>query len=92
MRTATSDDRHEYIGITEAGLRFGLSRDTLARAARDGNLETRRTGKLWLTTPAAVAAYLKSARHRRGPKPKQRVLTDAPASSPPSETAPAVSP
>jgi excisionase family DNA binding protein len=91
MRSATSDDRHEYIGITEAGLRFGLSRDTLARAARDGNLETRRTGKLWLTTPAAVEAYLKSARHRRGPKPQRRT-PDAPASSAPPEMAPVVSP
>jgi len=79
-RATTAADRHEYIGITEAALRFGLSRDTLARAARDGNLESRRTGKLWLTTPAAIDAYLKSARHRRGPKPQRRALDALPAS------------
>jgi excisionase family DNA binding protein len=78
---AAGGEQYEYIGITEAALRFGISRDTLARAARDGNLATRRTGKLWLTTPAAIDAYLKSARHRPGRKPQRRAADAAPPSS-----------
>lgn len=72
-RPGAGGDRHEPIGISEAAVRYRLSRDTLARAARDGNLETRRTGKLWLTTPAAIEAYLRSARHRPGRKPQRRL-------------------
>jgi excisionase family DNA binding protein len=87
MTSAAADDRHEYIGITEAALRSGVSRDTLARAARDGNLATRRTGKLWLTTPAAIDAYLKGARHRPGRKPQRRPAGDTPASSSPAAPA-----
>jgi excisionase family DNA binding protein len=90
--TAAAADRLEYIGLTEAALRFGLSRDTLARAARDGNLQTRRTGKLWLTTPAAVDAYLKGARHRPGRTPQRRLVGGAsppPTSSPRATTSPA---
>jgi hypothetical protein len=62
-------DRHEWIGLPEAAVAAGLSRFTLARAAKDGNLQTRRTGKIWLTTPALVDAWLKAARHRPGPHP-----------------------
>jgi len=83
MVSAATGDRHEYIGITEAARRCGVSRDTLARAARDGNLETRRTGKLWLTTPAAIEAYLRGARHRPGRTPQRRAPAAAPASSSP---------
>src|SRR5687768_10340899 len=66
--------KQEWIGLLEAATYFGVSRYTLARAARDGNLSTRRTGKTWLTTPAAVEVWLKGARHRPGRKPRQHAV------------------
>jgi excisionase family DNA binding protein len=87
-RPVAGGDRHERIGLSEAAVRYRLSRDTLARAARDGNLETRRTGKLWLTTPAAVEAYLRSARHRPGRKPQRRL----PETPPPTGSATSIAP
>jgi hypothetical protein len=72
--------KQEWIGLPEAAALFGLSRYTLARAARDAHLTTRRTGKIWLTTPAAVDAWLKGARHRPGRTPQRRPPT-APADS-----------
>ena len=79
----------DWIGLPEAAALFGLSRYTLARAARDAHLTTRRTGKIWLTTPAAVDAWLKGARHRPGRTPQRRAPGDAPASSSPPATSPA---
>ena len=75
--------KQDWIGLPEAAALFGLSRYTLARAARDAHLATRRTGKIWLTTPAAVDAWLKGARHRPGRKPQRRPPAAPPSSSPP---------
>jgi hypothetical protein len=73
----------DWIGLPEAAALFGLSRYTLARAARDAHLATRRTGKIWLTTPAAVDAWLKGARHRPGRTPQRHPPAAPPSSSPP---------
>ena len=64
---------HEWVTVAEAAVRAGVNAVTLRRAARIGNLEARRSGKVWLTTPAAVRAWLKEARHRTGPKPGQGI-------------------
>jgi hypothetical protein len=80
--------KQDWIGLPEAAALFGLSRYTLARAARDAHLETRRTGKIWLTTPAAVDAWLKAARHRPGRTPRRRPSGATAASSPPPAPAP----
>jgi hypothetical protein len=48
---------------------FRVPRSTLTRAARVGNLEARRLGNQWVTTAAAVRAWLRGARHRPGPGP-----------------------
>jgi hypothetical protein len=77
----------DWIGLPEAAALFGLSRYTLARAARDAHLATRRTGKIWLTTPAAVDAWLRGARHRPGRTPRRRPPT-APVRSASSAPAP----
>ena len=37
-----------------------------------GHLPARRVGYQWLSTPAAVDAYLKGARHRPGRTPQRR--------------------
>ncbi len=64
--------REEWMTVAEAADRFGLARSTLSRAARVGNLETRRSGRIWLTTTPAVRAWLKNARHRPGRTPHRR--------------------
>ena len=80
---------HDWIGLPEAAVLFGLSRYTLARAARDEHLQTRRTGKIWLTTPAAVETWLKGARHRPGRRPQRRPAETAPPGTAPPAPVPA---
>jgi excisionase family DNA binding protein len=46
------------ITLTEASERYGLSTSYLAQIARSGRLKARKFGKTWVTTPAAVEAYL----------------------------------
>ena len=58
--------------LGDLAARFGLSRRTLNQAALRGHLPARRVGYQWLSTPAAVDAYLKGARHRPGRTPQRR--------------------
>jgi hypothetical protein len=84
----TTAGRHDWITLVEAAARLALNERTLRRAAKDGHLETRRSSKVWLTTPAAVEAWLKGARHRPGRTPQRRAGA-APADSPPPALPPA---
>jgi excisionase family DNA binding protein len=68
----------EWMTVAEAADRLGLARSTLSRAARVGTLETRRSGRIWLTTAPAVRAWLKEARHRPGRKPRRRQTDPTP--------------
>ena len=68
----------EWMTVAEAADRFGLARSTLSRAARVGNLETRRSGRIWLTTAPAVRAWLKDARHRPGRTPQRHEVQAPP--------------
>jgi excisionase family DNA binding protein len=63
----------EWLTVAEAAARLDLNPRTLRRAAAVGNLESRRSGKVWLTTLGAVRAWLKDARHRPGPRLGQGV-------------------
>jgi hypothetical protein len=78
MAQRRREDRGEELPLAEAARIRGLSRFTLASAARTGRLEARPMGSQWVTTLAAVDAWLKAARHRPGPAPKPRVA-EAPA-------------
>jgi len=62
----------EELPLAEAARIRGLSRFTLASAARTGRLRARPMGSQWITTLASVDAWLKEARHRPGPAPKPR--------------------
>jgi excisionase family DNA binding protein len=88
----TTAGRHDWITLVEAAARLELNERTLRRAAKDGHLETRRSGKVWLTTQAAVETWLRGARHRPGRKPQRRPADVAPASSPPPPLAPPPTP
>ncbi len=68
----------EWVTVAEVAVRLGLTPVTLRRAARVGNLEARRSGKVWLTTAPAVKAWLKDARHRPGRKPRRREIQAPP--------------
>lgn len=70
-RAGGVSDPHEWITVAEAAQRCGVNPVTLRRAARVGNLESRASSKVWLTTVAAVRVWLKEAGHRTGPKPGQ---------------------
>ena len=70
QRRHESED--EELPLAEAARIRGLSRFTLASAARTGRLRARPMGSQWITTLASVDAWLKEARHRPGPAPKPR--------------------
>jgi Helix-turn-helix domain len=69
---AKGPDRQEQRGLAEVAALTGISRYTLAYAARTGTLKARRIGSQWVTTLAAVDVWLREARHRPGPKPQAR--------------------
>lgn len=50
----------ELISLAEASQRYGLSMSYLRTIAQSGRLQARKIGRNWVTTPAAVEAYLKS--------------------------------
>ena len=52
-------DESRYISLGEAAVRYGLSHPQLRLLARTGKLKAFKIGKTWVTTPEAVAAYLK---------------------------------
>src|SRR5262245_30065034 len=58
-----------WMTSAEAAPRVRVLPVALRRAALVGNLEARRSGKVWLTTEAHARAWLRAARHRPGPKP-----------------------
>ena len=58
--------------LAELAASTGVSRYTLAYAARTGAMEAQRLGSQWVTTLAAVEAWLKGARHRPGRTPRRR--------------------
>jgi excisionase family DNA binding protein len=72
-RAAEPSEATEWLTVAEAAERLDLNPRTLRRAAAVGNLEARRSGKVWLTTLGAVRAWLKDARHRPGPRLGQGV-------------------
>jgi excisionase family DNA binding protein len=55
----------ELITLEEASRRYGLSHAYLRRIAGNGRLKAKKIGRDWVTTPAAVEAYL-SSRQKRG--------------------------
>jgi hypothetical protein len=73
----------EWMTLAEAAARVGVLPVTLRRAARVGNLEARRSGKVWLTTEAHARAWLRAARHRPGPKPGEGRGRPRPRNAPP---------
>ena len=65
MSKNTNFNDLDLITLTEASERYGLSQSYLAQIARSGRLKARKFGTTWVTTPAAVEAYLAS-RQKRG--------------------------
>jgi excisionase family DNA binding protein len=61
------------LSVGEASRLFGVPRATLSVAAREGRLDARKVGKGYVTTAAAVRAWLRDARHRPGPRPGKGV-------------------
>ncbi len=58
----------ELISLQDAAEYAGLSRDTLHNYARLGRLRAKKIGWQWLTTRAAVDAYLHSRHFENIPK------------------------
>ena len=60
---------NDLISLHEAAKLSGLSHDHLRRLAGNGELWAQKIGRNWVTTEAAVQAYL-ARRKRPGPKRK----------------------
>ena len=58
-------DKIRPITLAEAAEMYGFNHDYLSELARKGRLDARKSGGVWLTTPAAVEEYVRS-RKRRG--------------------------
>ena len=57
------------ISVGKASRLFCVPRTTLSVAARDGRLDARTVGRGYVTTPAAVRAWLRGALRRPGRAP-----------------------
>jgi hypothetical protein len=61
------------LSLKEAAAQFGLSHSQLRLLARTGRLKARKIGKTWVTTPAAVAMYMRDpALRSKDPLKKKR--------------------
>jgi hypothetical protein len=78
-------DRLTLRPLVELAAATGVSRYTLAYAARTGAMEAQRLGSQWVSTLAAVEAWLKDSRHRPGRPPRRH----PPEASPPEGQTPA---
>lgn len=55
----------DLLSLREAAVRSGLSASHLRLLARSGRITAQKIGRDWLTTEAAVVAYLADERLRR---------------------------
>jgi hypothetical protein len=62
----------DLLSLREAAARAGISASHLRLLARTGRVEARRVGSYWVTTEAAVRAYLANERLRRKDPYKRR--------------------
>jgi hypothetical protein len=66
-------DMPTQLSLSDAARRAGLSAITLRQAARSGALAAEKIANRWLTTPAAVDAYVTERRPRGRPSQSERV-------------------
>jgi excisionase family DNA binding protein len=62
----------DFLSLREAAARTGLSASHLRLLARTGRIEAQRIGSYWVTTEAAVRAYLADERLRKKDPYKRR--------------------
>ena len=62
----------DLLSLREAAARTGLSASHLRLLARTGRVEAQRIGSYWVTTEAAVRAYLADERLRKKDPYKRR--------------------
>jgi excisionase family DNA binding protein len=62
----------ELISLQQAAEYAGLTKDTLHNYAKRGRLKAKRLGPIWVTTRAAVDAYLASRELKHLPKQRQK--------------------
>jgi hypothetical protein len=64
MSAEQDADKHQFITLTEAAEKYGFSQGYLRQLVLKGRLEARKSGGVWLTTPANVEVYIASRRRR----------------------------
>lgn len=64
----------ELISLQEAAEYAGLTKDTLHNYVKRGRLRAKRLGPIWVTTRAAVDAYLASRELKHLPKQRRNTI------------------
>jgi hypothetical protein len=59
-----SADKSIPITLAEAAEMYGFNHRFLSELARKGRLRARKSGGVWLTTPEAIEAYIRSRKKR----------------------------
>ena len=59
------DDKTRLISLPDAAAIYGFDAQYLGNLARRGRLKAQKVGKMWVTTPGDVEAYIES-RQKRG--------------------------
>lgn len=57
-------DKTRPITLAEAAEMYGFNHDYLSELARKGRLDARKSGGVWLSTPAAIEEYIRSRKKR----------------------------
>ena len=65
MTHEPNEDKSRLISLAQAAELYGLSTSYLRQIAIKGRLKAQKVGGMWITTPAAVEAYIRS-RQKRG--------------------------
>jgi excisionase family DNA binding protein len=65
MMNDMNEDKDRVITLAEASEIYGFNHGYLRRLIHSGRLEARKSGHVWLTTPADVENYIRS-REKRG--------------------------
>lgn len=55
-----SNGKDSLISLSDASEQYGFNQSYLATLARRGRLKAKKLGSIWVTTPAAIEAYISS--------------------------------
>ena len=64
MMNDTNEDKDRVITLAEASEIYGFNHGYLRGLIHKGRLKARKSGRVWLTTPADIEEYIRSRKKR----------------------------